>query len=140
MILAAGGGGLRAQGEAALEDPLAMLGRHARAIVGDPDVTQSLSFDTRSKADQADCLTKDVIHARTSEPRPDYYLAIANEADTLIGFARVGLGGHRGGELGYAVRRDHWGKGIATEAASLMLSFGFHRLGLQPHSGRLWAG
>ncbi len=98
-------------------------------VVGDPEVTRSLSFDTRSRDDQAERLTDDIARAQ-SDPRPDYYLAIANDADVLIGFVRIGLGGHRSGELGYAVRRDDWGKGYATEAAALMLDFGFRMLGL----------
>jgi [ribosomal protein S5]-alanine N-acetyltransferase len=99
------------------------------AVVGDPEVTRSLSFDTRTKTDQAERLADDIARAQ-SEPRPDYYLGIANEADLLIGFVRIGLGGHRSGELGYAVRREDWGKGYATEAASLMLDFGFRTLTL----------
>jgi RimJ/RimL family protein N-acetyltransferase len=99
------------------------------AVVGDPDVTRSLSFDTRCRKDQADRLTDDISRAR-SDPRPDYYLAIANDTDLLIGFMRIGLGGHRSGELGYAVRRADWGKGYAAEAAVLMLGFAFGTLGL----------
>jgi [ribosomal protein S5]-alanine N-acetyltransferase len=99
------------------------------AITGDPEVTRSLSFDTRTYEDQAGRLAADVERAH-ADPRPDYYLAIANGADTLIGFARIGLGGHRSGELGYAVRREDWRKGYATEAASLMLWFGFDTLRL----------
>lgn len=99
------------------------------AIVGDPEVTRSLSFDTRTRTDQAQRLADDIARAQ-SDPRPDYYLAIANEADLLIGFVRIGLGGHHSGELGYAIRREDWGKGYATEAASLMLDFGFRTLGL----------
>ena len=99
------------------------------AVVGDPEVTRSLSFDTRTKADQAERLADDIARAQ-NDPRPDYYLAIANEADLLTGFVRIGLGGHRSGEIGYAVRREDWGKGYASEATSLMLDFGFRTLDL----------
>lgn len=99
------------------------------AIVGDPEVTRSLSFDVRTRIDQAERLANDVARAH-SEPRPDYYLGIADATDLLVGFVRLGLGGHRSGELGYAVRREDWGKGYATEAASLMLDFGFHTIQL----------
>jgi ribosomal-protein-alanine N-acetyltransferase len=99
------------------------------AVVGDPDVTRSLSFDARSRDDQAERLTADVARAQI-EPRPDYYLAIADRDDLLIGFVRIGFGRDRSGELGYAVRRDNWGKGNATEAASLMIEFGFNTLRL----------
>ncbi|HET8684816.1 MAG TPA: GNAT family N-acetyltransferase [Micromonosporaceae bacterium] len=80
------------------------------AIVGDPKVTRSLSFDTRSRDEQAERLAADIARAH-SEPRPDYYLAIANGDDLLVGFVRIGLGAHHSGELGYAVRADDWAKG-----------------------------
>ena len=99
------------------------------AVVGDPEVTRSLSFDTRSHADQAERLAQDVARAQ-SEPRPDYYLAIADGDDLLVGFVRIGLGRDHSGELGYALRRQDWGKGYATEAATLMIEFGFGTLGL----------
>jgi ribosomal-protein-alanine N-acetyltransferase len=99
------------------------------AVVGDLDVTRTLSFDARDRADQTERLAQDIARAQT-EPRPDYYLAIANDADLLIGFVRIGLGRDRSGELGYAIRREDWGKGYATEATTLMLDFGFETLGL----------
>ncbi|HEX8803548.1 MAG TPA: GNAT family protein [Acidimicrobiales bacterium] len=100
------------------------------AIVGDPEVTRWLSFDTRTRVAQAERLAEDVARAR-SEPRPDYYLAaVTADGTCLVGFARLGLGPHRSGELGYAVRRDHWGQGYATEAARLVLDLAFGTLGL----------
>jgi RimJ/RimL family protein N-acetyltransferase len=78
-------------------------------VVGDPDVTHSLSFDTRSRESHAPLLAADISRAQQPE-RPDYYLGIANTDDRLIGFARIGLTGRRGGELGYAVRRADWRK------------------------------
>jgi ribosomal-protein-alanine N-acetyltransferase len=98
-------------------------------VVGDPDVTQSLSFDARTREAQSAILVADVARARELV-RPDYYLAVANPDDWLIGFVRIGLGGRRSGELGYAIRRKDWGTGYATEAAHLMLEFGFTGLDL----------
>ncbi|MEV6927464.1 GNAT family protein [Dactylosporangium sp. NPDC051485] len=106
------------------------------AIVGDPEVTSFLSFDTRTREEQAERLAADIERAR-STPRPDYYLAIvAKETGSLIGFARIGLieptdgEGVRSGELGAAIRKDYWRQGFATEAAVLMLGFGLDTLGL----------
>jgi ribosomal-protein-alanine N-acetyltransferase len=99
------------------------------AVAGDPEVTRSLSFDTRSRTEQAERLAQDIARAQ-AVPRPDYYLAITNDDEPLIGFVRIGLGRDQSGELGYAVRREDWGKGYATEAASLMVDFGFRVLGL----------
>src|SRR5262245_25378901 len=100
------------------------------AIVGDPDVTDFLSFDTRTREQQAELLAKDIQRAQ-SDPRPDYYLAIADrDTSQLIGFVRIALDAHQRGELGYALRKDRWGQGITTEACQLMLHFGFKTLGL----------
>ncbi len=75
------------------------------AVVGDPDVTRTLSFDARSQDDQAERLAQDIARAQC-QIRPDYYLAFANDDDTLIGFFRIGLGPDDSGERGYAVRRE----------------------------------
>lgn len=99
-------------------------------IVGDPEVTWHLSFNTRDRDQQAALLTADVERAK-ADPRPDYYLAITEKpTGQLIGFARIGLLAHRAGELGYALRKDRWRSGLTTEAASLMLDFAFGPLGL----------
>jgi [ribosomal protein S5]-alanine N-acetyltransferase len=99
------------------------------AVVGDPEVTHTLSFDTRGRPEQAERLQQDVERAQ-SKPRPDYYLAVADHDDLLIGFVRIGLGRDDSGELGFAIRRADWGQGYAAEAAGLMLDFGFQTLGL----------
>jgi ribosomal-protein-alanine N-acetyltransferase len=101
------------------------------AIVGDPAVTRWLSFDTRTRADQARRLADDVARAQ-ADPRPDYYLAVeVAETAELVGFARLGPGnGHRCGEVGYAIRRDHQRRGYAGEATGLLLGLAFSDLGL----------
>lgn len=99
------------------------------AIVGDPAVTRWLSFDTRGRAEQAGRLAQDIVRAQTT-PRPDYYLGVIAESGQLVGFARLGLGPHSGAELGYAIRADHWGRGYATEAAAVLVDWGFRELGL----------
>jgi ribosomal-protein-alanine N-acetyltransferase len=99
-------------------------------IVGDDEVTWTLSFDSRSRDEQAARLADDITRAQ-GDSRPDYYLAVVESgSDQLIGFVRLGLLPHRGGELGYALRRDHWGQGYASEAATLMLDFAFTTVGL----------
>lgn len=108
------------------------------AVVGDPEVTHWLSFDTRTRREQAEYLAHDITRAR-SVPRTDYYLAVVEEATgVLVGFARLGLGPFRSGELGYAIRRDRWRQGYATEASRLLTDHAFDELGLhrvQAHCG-----
>jgi RimJ/RimL family protein N-acetyltransferase len=38
---------------------------------------------------------------------------------------------HRHAEIGYALRSDHWSRGLACEAVTLMLDWAFRRLDLQ---------
>jgi ribosomal-protein-alanine N-acetyltransferase len=100
------------------------------SIVGDQKVTWYLSFDTRTRDQQATLLAADIARAQ-SDPRPDYYLAaIEKTTDTMIGFVRLGSDRPRTAELGYAIRHDRWGKGYATEISAIMLDFGFTNLGL----------
>lgn len=42
-------------------------------------------------------------------------------------------------EIGYCFSREYWGNGYATEAASVLLQFGFHEIGFQRIQARLMA-
>lgn len=99
------------------------------AIVGDPPVTASLSFDHRDRDSAAAML--DGIQARAvSESRTEYYLAITTAPAGLVGFARLALTGAQAAKLGYAVHANHWRHGYATDAVRTMLAFGFDHLQL----------
>lgn len=100
------------------------------SVVGDPEVTDFLSFDVKTRDEQRELLAAQrerVLH----RPRTEYYLAVELLPDAgLVGFARLGLGAHSAAKLGYAFRRSVWGKGLATEAAGAIVDFGFNTLGL----------
>lgn len=101
-------------------------------IVGDDRVTHWLSFDSRDQA-QTTAMIDGAVRRARDEPRTEYYLAVARADDPdqrMIGFARLGLTGHRAAKLGYAIHADHWGHGYATDAARTIVDFGFHTLGL----------
>jgi len=40
-------------------------------------------------------------------------------------------------EIGYCLSKDYWRKGIATEAVSAIVSFGFHKIGLKRIQARI---
>ena len=68
-----------------------------------------------------------------------YHLAIlSKDTSELMGvMSLIGVNmRHRNAELGYWVGKDYWNKGIATEAASKMLEFGFKDLNMQRISAR----
>ncbi|OJH41889.1 GNAT family N-acetyltransferase [Cystobacter ferrugineus] len=66
-----------------------------------------------------------------------FSLFLVEQPETFIGF--TGLGRIDDGEeveLWYGLAPEHWGRGLATEAAEAMLRFGFEQLGME----ELWAG
>jgi RimJ/RimL family protein N-acetyltransferase len=101
----------------------------AYAIVGDDRVTRWLSYDTRDLA-QATAMIEGAINRAQNDPRTEYYLAITDKQDRMIGFARLGFSGVQAAKLGYAINADQWGHGYATDAARTLTSYGFHTLGL----------
>ncbi|HEV8247309.1 MAG TPA: GNAT family N-acetyltransferase, partial [Polyangiaceae bacterium] len=73
------------------------------------------------------------IDVQRVRDRRDFELAlISKQSRELIGGVglRVQNIVQREGDIGYVLRRDHWGRGIISEAARAMLEFGFGVLGL----------
>jgi Acetyltransferase (GNAT) domain len=58
------------------------------AIVGDDQVTHWLSFDSRD-LDAAQAIIDGAVHRAQVEPRSEYYLAVTDPDDELVGFARA---------------------------------------------------
>ena len=104
---------------------------HMPGVLGDPEIyayTRNIPYPYRD-TDAVDALAR---YRR---------LAADGEALTLFPECRatgrmIGLvvlivtDGDREGELGYAIGRDWWGKGYATEAAGGLMDYGFASLGL----------
>jgi ribosomal-protein-alanine N-acetyltransferase len=59
------------------------------------------------------------------------------DGSELIGMVRLGIDSerHRSANIGYGISPNRWGNGYATEAAQLIVGFGFEALGLH----RIWA-
>jgi RimJ/RimL family protein N-acetyltransferase len=109
----------------------------ADAILGDDRVTRWLSFDSRTREQQAKVLTGAIERAKHT-PRTEYYLAITTHTDDrLIGFVRLGLGGVRAAKLGAAIAAGHWGHGYAHDATRTIIDFAFTTLELHRISGAI---
>ncbi|MFF5227463.1 GNAT family N-acetyltransferase [Dactylosporangium sp. NPDC000521] len=103
-------------------------GEGAWRVVGDDRVTRTLSFDSRDRT-TAQAMIDGAIERAKLDPRTEYYLAISHtEADELIGFVRLALGGVQAAKLGYALQADAWHHGYATDAVSTVMSFAFNSL------------
>lgn len=101
------------------------------ALVSNVQVTAPLSFGPKNRSEAATML-RGILARQAATPRDEYYLGITRREDEgrVIGFARLGLGSHQAASIGCAVHVDWWRQGIALEAATAMLDFGFGALGL----------
>lgn len=108
--------------------------------LSDPVVAHYLSWRTSTLEESLIDLA-DAIEENDKEPRTKYFFAMLLKADdTIIGEAGFTVMGRneQGGiaELGYFLLKSHWGKGYATEAAQLLISYCFTVLKL--HKIRAW--
>ncbi len=84
-------------------------------------------------ADDAKAFLDSAIAEAQQMPRNTYSLAIVERASSLVvGDASIGIESARNkrAEIGFTLRRDRWGAGLATEASQLLLAFGFDQLGM----------
>ncbi len=99
----------------------------------DPEFFRHLAVaPVADEAEEAAFLAR-LVGLAHERPRRHYHLGVEwNESGELVGMVRLSISApeHRGADIGYGLRRDCWGRGIATEAASLLLDFGFRALGL----------
>jgi [ribosomal protein S5]-alanine N-acetyltransferase len=92
-----------------------------------------LPFETVKSRSAEEEFLRAVQRDALSRPRHEYHLGImSSTSNDLVGMARLGIKSpqHREADMGYGLRPDRWGEGIATEAAALLLDFGFGQLKL----------
>ncbi|MEK4425497.1 GNAT family N-acetyltransferase [Solibacillus sp. FSL K6-1523] len=72
-----------------------------------------------------------VLEDSKQEPRKRFVFAIIYK-EKMIGAGEFNIRDftNRAGEIAYIVNPDYWGKGIATEIATLLVDFGFKNLKL----------
>ncbi len=98
-------------------------------IVGDSRVTDWLSIDPRSHA-QTLSMLEDAQKRRSLTPRTEYYMGMQAPEGALVGFLRLATNGATSAKVGYAVQYESWGRGYATEAVRVAVTFGFTELDL----------
>jgi RimJ/RimL family protein N-acetyltransferase len=99
------------------------------AYASDPEVTRHLQWDAYDDPATA------ASFIRSTQNGGETWFAraiVLREKEAVIGGAdlRVVSPPDRRAELGYGLARAYWGCGYATEAAGLLVRFGFERLGL----------
>ncbi|MEU4477246.1 GNAT family protein [Micromonospora sp. NPDC023966] len=118
------------------------------ALLTEPRVFDRVLDDRPPTRDEVRAALSGWREEAAGEPRPAYRLAAVGGAGDDSASARptprvglasplLGLGTltvesvpHRRGEIGYVVHPDHWGRGLGTEIARLLLSLAFDQVGL----------
>jgi ribosomal-protein-alanine N-acetyltransferase len=94
----------------------------------DPDIRRFLWDDEVIPLDRVD---EEIEKSRESFRLFGFGLWLLLDGGELLGFCGLRPVPESGEiEILYAVRPDHWGEGLATEAARAVLRFGFERCGL----------
>ncbi|MBD7924041.1 GNAT family N-acetyltransferase [Xanthomonas bonasiae] len=116
-----------------------LIGRHLRpsdvdglfAVYGDAEAMRWVGDG--EPLDRAQCREWVAVSERNYRTRGYGMSALVDRADgQTIGFCGlVHPAGQAEAELKYAFRREHWGRGLATEAAQAMLAYAREELGLQ---------
>ncbi|MFI8684753.1 GNAT family N-acetyltransferase [Rossellomorea sp. NPDC077527] len=91
------------------------------------EVTRLVTWDTHSS------LSDTVRFIQTFLPRYDALWGIElKENGTFIGTVHFvwWQSEHNSAEMGYVLSHEYWGKGLMTEAAEAIISFGFDRMNL----------
>jgi RimJ/RimL family protein N-acetyltransferase len=106
---------------------------------GRDDVARYLPWPTRDRRASQEALAR---HQRMVLDKDDDGMTLAGfDVDTgrLVGEFVLFLRSveNRGGEVGYVLHPDFWGRGLATEGAEAMLAIAFETLGLHRVTARL---
>jgi RimJ/RimL family protein N-acetyltransferase len=102
------------------------------ALFSDPAVMRYWSRPPMTTLGEAQGLVGEMLDS--FEQRSLFnWMVTARDDDSVIGTCTLFRidPRHRHAEIGYALRSDHWGRGIASEAVALVLDWAFRRLDLQ---------
>lgn len=102
------------------------------AIFGDAEVCRYWSRPPLADADGAVALVEE-IHAQFAERSLFQWAVVAAESGALVGTCTLASIDtlHGRAEVGYAVRRDSWGRGHATDAVTTLVRYAFAQLDLR---------
>jgi len=101
------------------------------AIFRDPESMRYWTHPAMTDVAEAEALLREIQHHAEAETLFQWGIA-RREDDLVIGTCTLFRiqREHRRGELGYILRRDHWGHGLANEALSALVSHAFDAMGL----------
>lgn len=101
------------------------------AVFGDPEVMRYWSRPPMEVLAEAEALLHE-IHALHAQRSLFQWAVALLDSDRVIGTCTLFHldRTHRRAEIGYALRRAHWGQGLASEAVATLIQFAFGTLDL----------
>lgn len=100
-------------------------------LFADPQVMRYWSRPPMTTRSEAEGLIEEIDQSFSQRTKLNWMLTLRSD-DAVIGTCTLFQfePRHRRAEVGYALRSDHWSRGIATEAVTLALAWAFRVLGL----------
>src|SRR5678816_2390125 len=100
-------------------------------LFSDPAVMRYWSRPPMTVRAEAEGLIDEILE-NFSKRAAFNWMVVQPEDDTVIGTAALFRfePRHRRVEIGYSLRADHWGRGLASEAVTVMLDWAIRTLGL----------
>jgi RimJ/RimL family protein N-acetyltransferase len=104
------------------------------AYTTDPEVTRYLSWRPHTGLPDTARFLRDYCEAGWASGGPYTWLICLAETDAAVGVIDIRPAGHRV-EIGYALGRPHWGRGLMPEAARAVTDWAIAQPGIE----RVWA-
>lgn len=101
------------------------------AYASDPEVTRYVLWETHRSVEDSRAFLELAISKYESGGKPDWGIVYKGD-HRFVGTCRIVSWepAHARAELGYALSRGYWGRGLMAEAVRTMIYFGFERMGL----------
>ena len=101
------------------------------AYASDPEVSRNVRFRTHRKIAESRAFLRFVMKRYRSGAEPVWGIELKADRRVIGSIGMVDWRrNHRRAEMGYALHRDSWDRGIATEAARAVVAFGFVKMDL----------
>lgn len=101
------------------------------AYARDPEVARTLTWEPHASLADSERFVQSVLEAYERDEAAPWALVL-KETGRVVG--TLGFGSwskrHKNAEIGYALAREHWNRGLMTEAVEAALRFGFTQMGL----------
>jgi ribosomal-protein-alanine N-acetyltransferase len=94
------------------------------AVASNPNVTRHTNWEAHRTPDDTRAFLRDYALARSVEQVPDPYAVVLKDGDVLVGGAGARWASRADGcmEFGYWLAEPYWGRGLATEAARVLVA------------------